>query len=232
MSAAITPRLLQLVEPACQAQGYDLCELRFVLEQGGWVLRVAIDLPLPTDPAAAGTVADPAAPPGARVSLDDCATMSHALSTVLDAADPIAQNYSLEVSSPGIDRPLRTPGHFTYFTGSEAKLQLRPGHGLATPSGERKNFRGVLAGVVDNARVAIDVDGQRFEVPIADLEHANLVPDWDAVMHGRSGIGPGGKPGPKAKPGPKPGQKPGKKAGKPGPRSPGGDGSADPGGAA
>src|SRR5262249_44568577 len=128
--------------------------------------------------------------------------MSRELSAVLDVEDPIQQAYSLEVSSPGIDRPLRTPAHFKHFIGSEAKLQLAVP--LQTPTGERPNFKGALTAATD-PHVTITCDGEPFELAIADLDHAKLVPDWDAVMHGRSGAGaPLPKP---VKPGHRPSQK-------------------------
>lgn len=195
-------RLMTIIEPVCNAAGYELVELRFVLEQGGWVLRVCVDLPLIT----ASADIDPAEVPSDRVDLEDCENLSRELSAVLDVDDPIPQAYSLEVSSPGIDRPLRTAEHFAHFAGSEAKIQLDPP--LHTESGERRNFRGILRGVTDG-RVLIDVDGHTFALPIADIDHAKLVPDWDAVMKGGSGVGrradepkpvkPGHRPSKKAK---------------------------------
>jgi ribosome maturation factor RimP len=182
-------RLISVVEPVCNAAGFDLVELRFVLEQAGWVLRVCVDLPLDASVALGEVPLD-------RVDLSDCEALSRELSAVLDVDDPIPQAYSLEVSSPGIERPLRTVDHFSHFTGSEAKVQLAIG--LITPSGERRNFRGILGGVVGEHgdRIAITCDGQAFELPIADIDHAKLVPDWDAVMKGGSGFGapqPAGK---------------------------------------
>jgi len=190
-------RLMTIIEPVCEAAGYDLVELRFVLEQGGWVLRVCVDLPL--------AEVDPAEVPSDRVDLEDCENLSRELSAVLDVNDPIPQAYSLEVGSPGIDRPLRTAAHFAHFSGSEVKIQLDVP--LHTESGERRNFRGVLRGVADE-RVKIDVDGHSFELPIADIDHAKLVPDWDAVMKGGSGVG---RRDESAKP-VKPGHRPSKKA--------------------
>jgi ribosome maturation factor RimP len=125
--------------------------------------------------------------PEDRVDLEDCTNMSRELSAVLDVEDPIPQAYSLEVSSPGIDRALRTPEHFAHFAESEAKISMAVG--LPTASGERKNFRGVLKGIVDQT-VKIEVDGQLFELPLDDIDIAKLVPDWDAVMKGGSGVGP------------------------------------------
>jgi len=189
-------KLISIIEPVLNAAGYDLVELRFLLEQGGWVLRVAVDRPLDDS-------IDPAQVPEDRVDLEACENLSRELSAVLDVEDPIPQAYSLEVSSPGIDRPLRLASHFAHFTGSEAKIQLAVP--LQTEAGERKNFRGFLRGV-EGDKVAIEVDGKMFHLPIDDIDHAKLVPDWDAVMRGESGVG-----APKPKP-----IKPGHRAKQPG----------------
>lgn len=172
-------RLISIVEPAVSGAGFELVDLRFLLEQGGWVLRVQVDRPLTAE-------TDLTQVPSERVSLSDCEDLSRELSAVLDVEDPIPQAYHLEISSPGIDRPLRTAAHFAHFVGSEAKIALAIP--LQTEAGERRNFRGVLRGV-DGDKVALDCDGKRFELAIADIDHAKLVPDWDAVMHGRSGVG-------------------------------------------
>lgn len=188
-------RLIAIVEPVCQAAGYELVELRFALEQGGWTLRVAIDRPLDDSLA-------PEDVPTDRVDLLDCENLSRELSAVLDVEDPIPQAFLLEVSSPGIDRPLRTAAHFAHFRGCEAKIQLAAP--LHLPGGERRNFKGVLTGVEGN-EVLIDCDGTAFRLPIDDIDHARLVPDWDAVMRGKSGAGkPSGRP---SKPGHHPGRK-------------------------
>jgi len=195
-SKALQTKLISIVEPVCNAAGYDLVDLRFLLEQGGWTLRVSVDLPF----AEHGDITQV---PEDRVDLEDCENLSRELSAVLDVDDPIKQAYSLEVGSPGIDRPLRTPGHFAHFAGSDAKIQLAVP--LQLPTGERKNFRGVLKGLVDG-KVAIDCDGQLFQLAIDDIETAKLVPDWDAVMAGKSGIGP--KQNRPIKPGHRPSAKP------------------------
>jgi len=177
-------RLISIIEPAITATGFELVDLRFLLEQGGWVLRVQVDRPL-------AQITDLTQVPSDRVSLLDCENLSRELSAVLDVEDPIPQAYSLEISSPGIDRPLRTPAHFAHFVGSEAKIALAVPLHVTSPDGtpnERRNFKGVLRGV-DGDRVRIDCDGQTFELPIPDIDHAKLVPDWDAVMHGGSGVG-------------------------------------------
>jgi len=195
MSRPLQQRLITIVEPVCEAAGYELVDLRFLLEQGGWVLRVCIDRPIPKG-------VDLGEVPPDRVDLTDCENLSRELSAVLDVDDPITQAYSLEVGSPGIDRPLRTAKQFARFAGSDAKIQMAVG--LPTASGERRNFRGILRGV-EGTNVIIEVDGQPFRLPIDDIDHAKLVPDWDAVMHGKSGIG-GRAPKPI-----KPGHRPSKK---------------------
>ena len=177
-------KLITIIEPVLQAAGFELVDLRFLLEQGGWVLRVQVDVPL-------HEVTDLSEVPSDRVDLEDCENISRELSAVLDVEDPIPQAYHLEVGSPGIDRPLRTIDHFTHFKGSEAKIQLHVP--MQTESGERRNFKGKLQGVVDG-KVAIDVDGHVFQLPLDDIEHAKLVPDWDAVMHGKSGVGTPAQP--------------------------------------
>ena len=182
-SKALQNKLISIVEPVCNASGFDLVELRFLLEQGGWTLRISVDLPL----AQHGDITQV---PEDRVDLSDCEAVSRELSAVLDVDDPIKQAYSLEVGSPGIDRPLRTPEHFAHFVGAEAKIHLAVG--LPTPSGTtRNNFRGTLKAMTDaNRKIVIECDGQDFELPLEDVETAKLVPDWDAVMAGKSGVGP------------------------------------------
>lgn len=197
-SKALQTKLISIVEPVCNAAGFDLVELRFLLEQGGWTLRISIDLPL----AEHGDITQV---PEDRVDLSDCENLSRELSAVLDVDDPIKQAYNLEVGSPGIDRPLRTAEHFAHFIEAEAKVHM--GTGLPTPNGIRNNFRGVLKGMADeNRKVVIEVDGQNFELPLDDVETAKLVPDWDAVMAGKSGVGP--KQNKPIKPGHRPSAKP------------------------
>lgn len=166
-------RLIAIVEPVCQGAGYDLVDLRLKSEQGGWVLRVFIDLIASAD--------DPEWWKHG-VDLADCERLSRELSAVLDVDDPIPHAYHLEVSSPGIDRPLRTPGHFGRFVGAELKVSL------AIPQNERKNFKGVLTGLDGDEQIVMDVDGQTFRLRIADIDTAKLVPDWDDVMKGGSGV--------------------------------------------
>lgn len=208
----ISERILRIAEPVCASSGYEVVDVRFTMEPGGWILRVMIDRP--PEP---GERVDLAEIPAHRVDLDDCERISRELSAVLDVEDPIPQAYSLEVSSPGIDRPLRTPEHFRRYVGADVKVTMAvpvPVPGGTGGGAERKNFKGTLVGVEppdgeDGDPVAlVDTDApggtHTFRLRIADIEQARLVPDWDAVLKGGSGIGTApsstgrGKPRPRA----------------------------------
>lgn len=194
-------RLIAIIEPVCNDVGCELVDVLLLMEHGGWVLRVCVDRPMPEG-------VDLSQPQEERVDLAACENISRLLSAALDVDDPISQAYSLEVSSPGIDRALRTGAHFRLFIGAEAKIQLAvplvvaPSNvpaNTGVTAAERRNFRGVLAGVhgaPPSEMVLIDVDGKRFELPLDDIDSARLVPDWDDVMSGGSGIS---FPGRKAK---------------------------------
>jgi ribosome maturation factor RimP len=171
----IKDKLLELSAPVCAGSGYELVDLAFTREQDGWVLRVFID--------------NAAAEEGG-ISFADCEHVSRELSTVLDVEDPITQAYRLEVSSPGLDRPLRTAEHFRRQIGEVVKARLHIG------VDGRRNFRGTIQSVepaereptaseADDDRAAVitlDVDGQPWKLPVADLESARLVPDWDRLF--------------------------------------------------
>jgi ribosome maturation factor RimP len=104
--------------------------------------------------------------------VDDCARVSEQVSGVLDVEDPIHGHYTLEVSSPGLDRPLFEPSHYQRFAGRRARLQLR------RPLLERPGMRltGTLMGIKGNALV-VEVDGQHLAIPVADIDKARLVPE-------------------------------------------------------
>jgi ribosome maturation factor RimP len=101
------------------------------------------------------------------MTVEDCAEISHAVSAVLDVADPVPGAYRLEVSSPGIDRPLVRPGDYARFAGQPARLEL------SEPIGGRRRFHGVLAGL-DGEEVLIDVEGARHRLPLARIGKARL----------------------------------------------------------
>ena len=144
--------LTQLFEPVVESMGYELVGVEFQGEGRHGTLRVYIDR-------------------DSGVSLDDCAAISHQLSGILDVEEPIKQAYDLEISSPGIDRPLFKIVDFERYSGQVARVKL-----LSGLLG-RKNFKGQLLGVTDSKWVNIEVDGEQFDLPYADIAKANLVGD-------------------------------------------------------
>ncbi len=143
--------LQQLLEPPVQALGYELVGIEYISQGRGAVLRIYIDSP-------------------AGISADDCQRVSHQVSGVLDVEDPIQGRYDLEISSPGLDRPLFTAQHFARYVGHKAKVRL------GVPMNGRRNFSGVLQGVQADA-VLINDEGVEFSLPLGAIDKANLVPD-------------------------------------------------------
>jgi ribosome maturation factor RimP len=146
-------RLLELLDPVAEAADYAIVRLRLMGGEKQRRLQVMAERPADGD-----------------MNVEDCARLSRRLSEVLDAADPISGEYVLEVSSPGVDRPLTRLQDFTAYEGYEARLELdRMAEG-------RKRFRGLLAGV-DGDNVAIDLEGEADTalVPFAWITEAKLV---------------------------------------------------------
>lgn len=157
-------RLLDLLEPSVAALGYELLDLDWQTGTTPATLRLYIDWPQ----GHANTVN------GGTVNVDDCALVSDQVSAIMDVEDPISCEYHLEVSSPGIERPLRKPEHFVEFTGERAFVQLH------TPNLEgRRRFTGAIVEVAGN-ELDIDVDGEIYTVTLSDVEKAHLKPDFNA----------------------------------------------------
>ena len=186
-----TEKLWRIAEPVCVGAGYELVDMSLVRSQRGWILRVFIDrLPgLATGHLAGSANEADGGDSGDReavqsgIGFDDCERVSRELSAVLDVEDPIGHAYELEVSSPGIDRPLRTLGHFRSHTGQTVKVTLRNG-----VSG-RRNFKGELLAVSESESpssessfIVIVVDGTEHVLPFGDIASARLVPDWDSLF--------------------------------------------------
>ena len=154
-------RLLDLLDPVAEAAGYGIVRLRLM---GGGVRRLQIM----------------AERPDGHMEIEDCTRLSRAISEVLDAADPIAEEYHLEVSSPGVDRPLTRLEDFQTYEGLEARLELdRLAEG-------RKRFRGRLAGIEDKD-VLIDLEGEdesTAQVPFGWIVEAKLVLTDDLMKRG------------------------------------------------
>ena len=112
----------------------------------------------------------------APVSHADCERVSRDISAALDVADIIPHAYQLEVSSPGLDRPLRRERDFARFAGQSARVKLADG------VEGRRNFSGTIRGAKDGV-VEIECDGRSYQLPIEQVAKANLVPDWEREFH-------------------------------------------------
>ncbi|MCC5861212.1 MAG: ribosome maturation factor RimP [Gammaproteobacteria bacterium] len=145
--------MLARLEPLVESLGYELVDVECRVGGRDGVLRVFID-----------------AEDG--ITLEDCERVSRQVSAWLDVEDPIPGQYRLEVSSPGLDRVLRTPAHFAHFSGEEIKVEL------AQPLEGRKRFRGRLE-ALDGEVIVVQVDGVLWRLPLAMIEHARLVPVLD-----------------------------------------------------
>jgi ribosome maturation factor RimP len=148
--------LMRLLEPPIEALGIDVVDIEFAREGRGGVLRIFIDRP--------------AEDSGGAVTVDDCARVSHAVSQVLETQDPIKGNYTLEVSSPGFDRILRTRAHFERFVGQRVFVELK------LPMEGRRRFIGVLKSVVDDT-IVVEVDGKVHSLPLERIQKARLRPE-------------------------------------------------------
>ncbi|MCR9221825.1 MAG: ribosome maturation factor RimP [Alphaproteobacteria bacterium] len=161
--AAVEQQIRTLIEPAVEDMGYDIVRVRYSGAKRP-TLQIMADRK-----------------DEAPITVEDCADISRAVSAILDVEDPIAGAYALEVSSPGIDRPLVRPRDFERFAGFEAKLET------ARPIDGRKRYRGVLVGL-EGGDVTVDLEtGERAAIPFAEIATAKLVMtdallDWAAAQ--------------------------------------------------
>lgn len=183
--------LMRVIEPVARAHAVDVVEVTFKPERGGWVLRVTIEVAGSTEP-------------GGGVTIERCADLSRDLSAALDVAEVLRQAYSLEVSSPGVERPLRTEAEFARFAGKRAKVVLSE----AGPDGQFSYDGPILR--AEGGQVVVGLEGGgEAALPLAALKRAHLVfefgpaPKPGAKGQKRSAAG-GGAKGP-ARPGPGPG---------------------------
>ena len=166
MSATLRERLIALIEPLVGRLGYELVDLEQTSGRGSAVVRLFIDRPFPSAPS--GSPADLRG----GVGLTDCERVSREVSALLDVEDPIPTAYTLEVSSPGFDRVLRTPAHFARFLGARVAVEL------AAPREGRRRYTGTLL-AADEAGIALEVDGQRVPVSFAEIGKARLTGQTD-----------------------------------------------------
>jgi ribosome maturation factor RimP len=146
-------RLTKLLEPVVESLGYELVLLEYFPQQGGATVRLFID-------SLGG------------ITLEDCERVSREVSGALDVEDPIPQGYRLEVSSPGLDRPLVKPAHFERFVGQDVAIRL------AVPWAGRRRFSGRLLGYADSA-VSVQTDQGNLSFSLQEIERAELVPHFD-----------------------------------------------------
>lgn len=150
---SVDSSLTRLVRRVVEPMGYELVGVEYFQRGGGATLRVYIDH-------------------AEGIDLDDCTAVSHQLSGVLDVEDPLPGQYDLEVSSPGLDRPLVFPEHFQRFAGERVKIRL------AEKVEGRRNLEGVLLGMGENEMVQVQADGRTWALPLAALESARLIPEF------------------------------------------------------
>ena len=150
--ATLEQQLTQMLEAPVQALGYELVGVEFIRAGHHSTLRIYIDHEN-------------------GINVENCAEVSHQASAVLDVEDPISVAYNLEVSSPGLDRPLFSSEHYTRFIGEEVSFVLR----MAIQN--RRNWKGIIAGV-DGEMITITVDGKNEVFALSNIQKANLVPKF------------------------------------------------------
>jgi ribosome maturation factor RimP len=148
--------LMRLLEPPIEALDYELVDIEFSRGNRGGVLRIFIDRRAENS--------------GGGITVDDCARVSHAVSQVLEAQDPIKGHYTLEVSSPGFDRILRTRGHFDRFLGERIFAELK------LPIDGRRRYVGRLKSIEGDS-IVMEVDGKLHSLPLERIQKARLRPE-------------------------------------------------------
>lgn len=169
----LNSELNELLAPTIADLGLELIGIEFSPNAGGSLLRVYID------------------EPERGVTIDDCERVSREVSALLDVNDPVAGRYTLEVSSPGLERPLFTLEHFARFVGESAKITVN------LPLDGRRRFQGRIVGV-EGDRIFVEQDGTPVAIAHANVAKAHLVPDYVALglapARGAGGKKGGGKP--------------------------------------
>jgi ribosome maturation factor RimP len=143
--------LLKLLEPAVEKMGFELTDIELKLGGQDGLLRLFIDK-------------------DGGIGIEDCENVSRQVSSILDVEDPLPGNYTLEVSSPGLDRTLTKPAHFQRFMGADVRVKLR------FPLAGRRNFRGELK-FANEEDIEVEVDGESHRLAISTIESARLVPN-------------------------------------------------------
>lgn len=153
-------RAWKLLEPILVRDGYEIVEVEWSHEAGGRVLRIYVDRP-------------------GGVTVDDCREVSRTVEPILDVEDLVEGSYHLEVSSPGLDRPLRKPADFARHAGQ--RVTVRTSRPVETGTGPRRNWSGILKGFADGM-VEVDVDGRLHRIPHDQIAKAHLEYDFEADL--------------------------------------------------
>lgn len=143
--------MIELLEPVITALGYEMLGIEYFKQKDGSLLRLYIDS-------------------DAGITLDDCTRVNHQVIGVLDVHDPIKERYHLEISSPGLDRPLFTLKQFQRFLGQQVKIKLRE------KIDERRKFTGVIKAIEETA-VLVSEEGIDYLIPADVIDSAHLVPE-------------------------------------------------------
>ncbi len=161
-------QLTELLAPTVEALDLELLGIEYLPAPGGALVRLYIDVPAAHDAAAAAA----GTPQG--VTIEHCEAVSREVSAQLDVEDPISGNYTLEVSSPGVERPLFGAAQFARFVGETVKV------GLRLPQDGRRRLTGRIVSV-EGDTLTFDVDGTPFVVQGDNVDKARIVPDWAAL---------------------------------------------------
>ena len=154
-------QIANLLAPTVQALGLELLGVEYLPAPGSATLRLYIDVV-------------EAERESRTIDIDDCEAVSREVSAQLDVEDPISGNYTLEVSSPGIERPLFSAAQFARFVGEEVKVVLK------VPQDGRRRLTARIVSV-DAGRILFDADGIDIDVAHDNIDKARLVPDWVAL---------------------------------------------------
>jgi ribosome maturation factor RimP len=152
MSAGLRGKLIELAEPLLGQLGYELVDLEFSPGRSHAQLRLFIDRP-------------------EGITVENCEQISREFSALLDVKDPIPTAYTLEVSSPGLDRVLRKPEHYGRFLGEQLHVEL------LAPRDGRRRYTGKLVSA-DEQQIEMQVDGVAVQIAYGDIDRARLVPQW------------------------------------------------------
>jgi len=151
--ASLEQRLTEMFTPSVEDLGYELVGIEYIRAGQHSTLRVYIDQET-------------------GILVDDCAAVSRQISALMDVEDPITNEYTLEVSSPGLERPLFNAQQYTAFVGEEVKVQLR------MPIQNRRKWKGIIDSV-EGEIICVNVDGTLERFALSNIQKANIVPKFD-----------------------------------------------------